>query len=48
MDIKEGLPKIGVGDMVSINHHFNNEFFLFNGEVREVKNNERGNPVLVV
>jgi hypothetical protein len=48
MDTKEGLPKIGVGDMVSINHHFNCEFFVFNGEVREVKNNERGNPVLVV
>lgn len=48
MDSKEGLPKIGVGDMVSISHHFNNEFFVFNGEVREVKNNERGNPVLVV
>jgi hypothetical protein len=48
MDTKEGLPKIGVGDMVSINHHFNNEFFVFNGEVREVKNNKRGNPVLVV
>ena len=34
--------------MVSINHHFNNEFFVFGGVVREVKNNERGNPVLVV
>lgn len=48
MDTKEGLPNIGVGDMVSISHHFNCEFFVFNGEVREVKNNERGNPVLVV
>ncbi len=48
MDTKEGLPKIGVGDMVSINHHFNCVFFVFNGEVREVKNNKRGNPVLVV
>lgn len=42
------MPKIGVGDMVSINHHFNDEFFVFNGAVRELKNNERGNPVLVV
>lgn len=48
MDTKEGLPKLGVGDMVSINHHFNCVFSVFNGEVREVKNNERGNPVLVV
>lgn len=48
MDTKEGLPKIGVCDMVSINYHFNCEFSVFNGEVREVKNNERGNPVLVV
>lgn len=48
MDTKEGLAKIGVGDMVTINHHFNGEFFVFNGEVREVKNNRRGNPVLVV
>lgn len=48
MDIKEGLPKIGVGDMVSINHHFNDEFFVFNGEVRDVKKNSYGTPVLVV
>lgn len=48
MDTKEGLPKIGVGDMVSISHHFNCEFFVFNGEVREVKQNQCGNPVLVV
>lgn len=48
MDIKEGLPKIGVGDMVSISHHFNNQFFVFNGEVREVKKNAYGTPVLVV
>lgn len=48
MDTKEGLPKIGVGDMVSVNHHFNCVFFVFNGEVRDVKNNRRGNPVLVV
>lgn len=48
MDTKEGLPKIGVGDMVSISHHFNNEFFVFNGEVRDVKNNENGTPRLVV
>lgn len=34
--------------MVSISHHFNNEFFVFNGEVREVKQNQFGNPVLVV
>lgn len=48
MDTKKGLPKIGVGDMVSINYHFNCVFSVFNGEVREVKNNDRGNPVLVV
>ena len=48
MDTKEVLSKIGVGDMVSISHLFNCEFFVFNGEVRDVKNNSRGNPVLVV
>ena len=48
MDLNEGMPKIGVGDMVSVSHFFNNDHFIFNGEVRRVETNKNGKPVLVV